>query len=469
MADIAADAASAAGAASEADVAATGQKRSRLIAYLSDPPDPEVDKHSVKKSDLDCAASTKSTELPPDADARSETTAATLEFAGDVTAALDDELAVLQASINNPSMQPLTADALIVMEKALHGLATQQAATSASSFDPSMLSASDLKRMEAHEVAKTNMATSYIANQFRLAHKPGSESGDMYKALNREEAKLFRAKWAEKQYNDWKESKTHEKSWRRIDREHGSYMTIDQLLMNEGGEHPSTDAVAGVHTLVAKNVTMGSPWVAIHPQTKRTLYLVLRFEYQEEYAVSWTTCQNEMSHGNLAVVNTTAAPDAADDVATVVPPTTSPRRALPADKGTTPKPKVKAKAKVKSSTAPASAGGDDALWKDAQKMKALFSKTTSAALDVGELIKLNAEWSWAANAQNGGALEADLVSLKAKLTPFIRAFITEDSSGMKKRFGEEILVAELTQFVGMKVEVLRLAAKVNQFKQRHAK
>jgi hypothetical protein len=426
----------------------------------------------MKKSDTaDCSASTKSTELPPDADVRSETTATTLEFQGDVAAALDEELAVLQASINNPSMQPLTADALMVMEKNMQGLATSQSAVDASTFDASTLSASDLRKMEAFEAAKTNMSTSYVANQFRTAHKPGTETGDMYKALNREEAKDFRAKWADKQYNDWKESKTHVKSWRRVDREHGTYMTIDQILLSEGGEHPSIDAVQGVHTLVAKNVTMGAPWVAIHPQTKRTLYLVLRFEYSEEYAVSWLACQNERSEGHIGVDNTTAAVDATDHGATVVPPTTAPRTTLAADTGTTPKPKVnaKAKAKGKSQSTSSSAGCDAALWKDSQKMKALFSKTTSAALEVCELIKLNAEWSWAANEQNGGALEADLVSLKARLTAFSRAFITEDSSGMKKRFGEETMTAELKQFVGLKVEVDKLAAKVDQLKKRHAK
>ena len=104
--------------------------------------------------------------------------------------------------------------------------------------------------------------------------------------------------WCKKTYKNWTHERTESKAWRRIDVDKGTYMTISQLVMDDGG-WDDPHARAGADRLMRQNMAMGGPWVKMHPQTKRLLYLKLNFEYREEFEESWGSYKKEWSSGEL--------------------------------------------------------------------------------------------------------------------------------------------------------------------------
>eukprot|EP00972_Heterocapsa_arctica_P047796 7049746-Heterocapsa_arctica.AAC.1 len=59
-------------------------------------------------------------------------------------------------------------------------------------------------------------------------------------------------------------------------------MSSSQLVVDDGG-FADPEAVKGATRLMKQNFEMGGAWVKTHPQTHRTLFLKLKFEYREEF------------------------------------------------------------------------------------------------------------------------------------------------------------------------------------------
>ena len=76
-------------------------------------------------------------------------------------------------------------------------------------------------------------------------------------------------------------------------------------MIDDGGwddEH----AVSGAQKLIEKAIAMGDPWIRIHPQTGRTLFLKLHFEFEELFEESWASFRKEVNDGNLAIAGSAA-------------------------------------------------------------------------------------------------------------------------------------------------------------------
>ena len=60
------------------------------------------------------------------------------------------------------------------------------------------------------------------------------------------------------------------------------------------------------------------------------------------------------------------------------------------------------------------------------------------------------------------------MEVKAELTSFHRAFLLEDATVLKKKYGEEHLVTELTSFMALKPRIDALTAMVDKVKKRNS-
>jgi hypothetical protein len=290
----------------------------------------------------------------------------------------------------------------------------------------------------------------YLGSQFRNAHKAGTPEGDAYKCMKRDEAAAHRLAWAKSTFANWKEVKTQSKTWRRIDTTKGVYKTLAQLILDQGSDEL---AMIGILKLIKKCVAMGYPWVQKHPQTELVMYLLLQFQFQEDFEQSWTSFKAESDSGVAEALTQIADPGVEAPIAAV------------------PKGKAKAKAKAKASVSNSSVDKDEKskfalTWANANKVKVLLSKVTSAAMEMSEQIGRSDDWLFARNAENKGLLDDKLKSLKDKLTGFHRTFMTEDGASVRRQFGEDYLTTNLETIINLKSDVLELQKFLDQLKKR---
>jgi hypothetical protein len=97
-----------------------------------------------------------------------------------------------------------------------------------------------------------------------------------------------------------------------------------------------------------------------------------------------------------------------------------------------------------------------AIFKEASKLKTTYNKHTSEVKQLVDAIARNDVFKWANNAENLGELKRSLESLESKLTPVQRGFLIQDLSGLKRRFTDEVIQADLEAFQAHKPELARL-------------
>ena len=101
------------------------------------------------------------------------------------------------------------------------------------------------------------------------------------------------------------------------------------------------------------------------------------------------------------------------------------------------------------------------------KLKLQISKATAAAIELSEHITTNDTWLWARNPANQGKLDQQLGALKAKFTPFLREYMTEDAAVVEKRYGQDFIAHGLADLQILKTDTDKLMAALIQLKKRH--
>jgi hypothetical protein len=302
---------------------------------------------------------------------------------------------------------------------------------------------------------------SSLANYLRKKLTPGQKED--LKKMTSEAQKTFRMEFARTQMGSFTSSKSHTKSWRRIDTQKGHYLNLDQLIRKEEAGD-SEKGMAGVRLLIQQAVALGPPWIRVHPQTNRTLFLVLDFQFSEDFETSWAMLKCEHENQALKI-----------DPIQNKPEETAPMKAVL----DTQIPKEKAKAKAKTAPEAKAAARDEKKevskakkefeqqWKEIQKLKNYVMKVTSSAIELNEQINEAEDWRWAKNEGNQGELNRLLRAVKSRYSDFHRRLITEDSAMLKRHYGDEFLVAEMKTFNALKPEVEKLSATVEKMKKRH--
>jgi hypothetical protein len=295
---------------------------------------------------------------------------------------------------------------------------------------------------------------SYLAARFRAAHKKGTPEGNEYAKLGRDESAEFRMKWAKLSFDDWRESKTKTSVWRRVDTTRGKYMSVPQLLTEQGD---SEEAMTGIVKLIKRCSAMGPPWIRLHPQTEIMLYLLLDFQFTEDFDQSWGHYKVENQVGQIQpdaedapVRRAVDAPPMADDTAGA-------RKA---------KGKAKAQGKKADPISKLPKTKFAVLWADANKMKVVLSKSTASAMELSNQINDSDLWIFARNPENKGLLDTKLADLRSKLSSFHRIFVTEDSAAIKKGYSEEHMTSEFVKLLALRPALKELDKLVDTLKKR---
>jgi hypothetical protein len=322
----------------------------------------------------------------------------------------------------------------------------------------SALARKKLAALDAAMSAKAVDPRSTMGVVFRAAMKANEGEAKQYAGMSRQDAADYRMEWLKKEYTKFQELKVHSKSWKRVDTTNGKYMSASQLVIDDGGWDDEF-AVGGAQKLIEKAIAMGDPWVRMHPQTGRALFLKLNFEFEELFEESWSTFKKEINDGTLAIAADPLALDVAAGQADVA--------AGQADGGgNKPTPKTKPAPKTKPQKDPQDKGFDD-TWRLALANKKLLLTVVSAAREIDEQIESAAAWSWAKNDQNQGKLTALMNALRADMTEFHRGFLAEEPGTIRKRHTKELVMVELATFNKLKDKMSALGEFVKTMQRRH--
>ena len=248
-----------------------------------------------------------------------------------------------------------------------------------------------------------------------------------------------------------------------MDTQKGQYLNLDQLIKKEEAM-TSDKGMAGVRLLIEKAVALGPPWIRVHPQTNRTLFLVLEFQFSEEFETSWAMLKMEHENQSLKIDPIQKKPEETAQMQAVLD-TQIPKEKAKAKAKTAPE--AKAVAREEKKEVSKAKKEFEQQWKEIQKLKNYVMKVTSSAIELDEQINVAIDWKWARNDQNQGELKRELLAVKCRYSDFHRRLMTEDPSILKKRFGADHLMSEMRTFIALKPEVETLAITVEKTKKRH--
>jgi hypothetical protein len=287
-----------------------------------------------------------------------------------------------------------------------------------------------------------------------LAKKPVNEK-EAYGHMNRSEAAAFRLKWAKAEYDKFMDEKVHMRSWTRIDITKGHYRSVSQLVIDDGGWQDE-DCIEGVQKLIEKALAMGDPWIRIHPQTGRMLFLKLSFEFAEEFAESWSSFRKQFTSGTTAA-GAKAGIEQTSGIAGTADAVEDGTGTADAD----PKAKGKAKAKSQLKAKPKSQAPDkdkkfEELWGKSVAARKFYLSTMATGVEIDQVISEDESWDWARNAQNQGKLKSLAADVRNSMSVFQKAFLSEEPSAIRKRFNKDVISVELCDLL-LKKQVNLLA------------
>ena len=180
----------------------------------------------------------------------------------------------LEKLIDSPLSEKTTAD----YEKALAGFNVALEGTRPKC--KTQLPAKEQQKLAVLETAAKHgfAVQSTLANKFRAEKGQDPE----YKKLNRDGQAEFRRQWAAEELNLFKAKKVHTQEWSRVDRKKGEYLSISQLVVDQGG-WTDPGAIQAAIELATQCVAMGGDWIMMNPQTKRAMFFRLKFEWEEDW------------------------------------------------------------------------------------------------------------------------------------------------------------------------------------------
>jgi hypothetical protein len=350
---------------------------------------------------------------------------------------------------------------------------TQRLQKQVGTLSDSAMTPMDRKRLAALEESTKNGSVnprSTMGGVFRAAMKATEGEAKQYAGMTRQDAAEYRMNWLKKEYKKFHEERVYSKTWKRVDTTKGKYLSASQLVLDDGGWNDKY-AVEGAQKLIEKAIAMGDPWVRIHPQTGRTLFLKLNFEFEELFEESWSNFRREMNDGNLGLgdkaagVESAAGNAAKGNTPAVVDSVKGDEEQAEGlhQAGPKPKPKSPKPDKVKDPQDKAF----DEMWKQALMNKKLLMTVVSAAREIDDQITTSDAWSWAKNDQNQGKLTTLSKSLRAEMTEFHRGFLAEEPGTIRKRHAKELVMVELTNFNKLKDKMSAVGEFVKTMQRRH--
>lgn len=280
-----------------------------------------------------------------------------------------------------------------------------------------------------------------------------------YRTLDRKGAAEYRMNFAKVKLANLKEARVVGQKWKRIDTTRGRYLPFSKMVREEGNDE---DALLGCVKVVQKCMAMGHPWVHRHPQTERLEYLLLNFEWAEDFEQSWSTWKTHWQENISDKEGNNVQKDSSKEAKKAIGDKAFKHGGNDCDnKDKKGKAFAKPTAKGRSDdlTSPNKEDMNVQQWMvAANKLKAKLSRAMAGSSQLIDQIITVPSWSWADNAPNRGELERRLQDLKNAMTPFSSNYLVLDSKDMKRKTDQASWHHELKTFVALEPKVDALAS-----------
>ena len=264
----------------------------------------------------------------------------------------------------------------------------------------------------------------------RMMRDISLEENTKYKQMGHAEKARFRMKYAAGQATDFLMTQTHEEGWKRVDRNHGEYVSASRYWQLEGGTQADLEPTIAAITKCTK---MGWPFCAWNDLTDRFDFLRLHKEFDEEFSKSWAIFKkSNIDPKKTADADTSTGGEAIVD---------SKRKNL--IEKSAKKPKIAGDSSKQRGWSDRTPGQ---ILQEAVKMKAKYVDITSRSLQLKKNIADDASWAWAVAATEpfDGAYGA---VMQAALLEFPTMLHTHDLAGVKKTMSPETLTKECIHYV----------------------
>ena len=278
------------------------------------------------------------------------------------------------------------------------------------------------------------------------------------KNLSNKDAQTFRMQWAKDLQSSIVEKKTHAKKWTRVDSTKWTYRPFGKLVVDFGG-WDDPDAVRGACTGALQCMTMGDPFVKIHPQTKMTLFAVAEIGWDEVFEQSWNQTMTYFAKPNEATVGELVDANEVDaKPGPIAKSKNAPKEPITKTlKGPTTSPRDSKEAEEKKKHAQ--------LMKDATRVKQKMTGATSRANEILQEITKDGKYMWARNNDRGDrGLKQSLDDVRNSLNDWQRDFlVTSDFSMIKKKYSGDQIRVELSSFLLIESVVDKLISTCDSF------
>ena len=289
----------------------------------------------------------------------------------------------------------------------------------------------------------------------KMEREMSKKESSKYHALTTLQKADFRKAWAETKYKQFEAGSEQSESWRTVDKECGTYMSVSMAFQKQGG---SEEDVAPTKRLIEKAYAMGEPWIWWNWQTERYDVFVLENTHTEVFEQAWRKYQKNMTEGQIpeAAQKNESSSDATDTKQEKGEGST--KRKASEGEGAPTKQEKSGKQTGSPALKRATSGtlGDPAEQDERNKLKgalaaALKTKkaittATSATNNMMAQLSSDPSWGWA-NTPNILKEVKDVQSMLEKnMTSFARKFLCQEVSVVKKTYREGDWMDNLLKF-----------------------
>ena len=299
---------------------------------------------------------------------------------------------------------------------------------------------------------KEMAASGTFDTQHNLAHqlRKAVKKDPSIKKVDSKNGQDWKLKWVSAALEEMKSKYVIEVSWRKIETTKWVYRTFGALVIHLGGWNDPA-AIEGATNGVIQSMSMGPPFVKMHPQTKMLMFAIAEMEWAEVFEEAWkeTKDMNQLEDDNAEQESPKAG-------------NTKGAKATTNKHVTNKKIKGAVEEKNKRTTKKAEDGQDtepdekketpeekkrkneQKIMREATKIKERYVRATTQAQFTLEATSKKTQFKWVPKTIN-----KQIEACRKQLSAFDREFMTvKDFGKLKAKHGQPVIIIKLTELVG---------------------
>ena len=298
---------------------------------------------------------------------------------------------------------------------------------------------------------KEMAASGIFDTQSNLAHqlRKDVKKDPSIKKVDSKNGQDWRLKWVSATLEAMKSKYVIEVSWRKIETTKWVYRTFGALVIHLGGWNDPA-AIEGATNGVIQTMSMGPPFVKMHPQTKMLMFAIAEMEWAEVFEEAWkeTKDMNQLEDGNAEQESPKAGKTKGDKATKrhVTKKTTkgeveekNKRTTKKAEDGQDTDPDEK-----KETPEEKKRKNEQKIMREATKIKERYVRATTQAQFTLEATSKKTQFKWVPKTIN-----KQIEACRKQLSAFDREFMTvKDFGKLKAKHGQPLIIIKLTELVG---------------------